>query len=109
MKYTIEFADSALEDLENMQDYYTTVGVPDIGLKYSQNIFEKVENLVDHPLIGRTVPEYETLEIRELIYPPFRIVYRIKDKYVYIMRVWRTEQLLTDENIPERIVMETIE
>ena len=32
--------------------------------------------------------------IRELIHIPFRIVYTIESKIIYVVRVWRSERLL---------------
>lgn len=44
--------------------------------------------------MGRTVPEFDRPLLRELIHPPFRIVYRLEPKRVRIVRVWRSERLL---------------
>jgi len=40
------------------------------------------------------VPEFDQPFLRELIHPPFRIVYRRDPKRVRIVRVWRSERLL---------------
>jgi len=53
-----------------------------------------VEDLKDHPDFGRIVPEFGSPALRELIHPPFRIVYRRGGKRVQVVRVWRTERLL---------------
>jgi plasmid stabilization system protein ParE len=57
-------------------------------------VFQQVETLVDYPDMGRVVPEFEQSFLRELIHPPFRIVYRHDTKCVRIVRVWRSERLL---------------
>ena len=44
--------------------------------------------------MGRIVPEFEQPFLRELIHPPFRIVYRRDPKHVRIVRAWRSERLL---------------
>lgn len=43
-----------------------------------------------HPEMGRIVPEYRDPKIRELIFRPYRIVYRLNDsrKVAEIARVW---------------------
>ena len=46
------------------------------------------------PEMGRIVPEFGPQFLRELIHPPFRIVYRREPKYVRIVRIWRSERLL---------------
>ena len=41
------------------------------------------------------MPEFDRTFVRELIHPPFRIVYRLEPKRVRIVRVWRSERLLS--------------
>ena len=93
-RVVISFAASALRDLEEIKAWYADQGVSDIGECFVAEIFQRVETLVDHPDIGRVVPEFEQSFLRELIHPPFRIVYRHDTKRVRIVRVWRGERLL---------------
>jgi plasmid stabilization system protein ParE len=90
----ISFAESALRDLEAIKVWYAGQGVPDVGERLVAEVFQRVGTLVDHPDIGRVVPEFEQAFLRELIHPPFRIVYRHDTKRVRIVRVWRSERLL---------------
>lgn len=57
-------------------------------------VFQRVQVLADHPELGRVVPESDQPFLRELIQPPFRIVYRGDPLRVRIVRVWRSERLL---------------
>ena len=66
----------------------------DIGERLVAEVFQRVETLVDHLDIGRVVPEFGQSFLRELIHPPFRIVYRHDAKRVRVVRVWRSERLL---------------
>ena len=91
---TIRFAESAVADLEEIKRWYAEQDVPDVGDQLISEIFERVETLRDHPDIGRVVPEFDQPFLRELIHPPFRIVYRREPKHVRIVRVWRSERLL---------------
>ena len=54
----------------------------------------RIETLGDLPDSGRVVPEFDQPSIRELIHPPFRIVYRRGTDAVQVVRVWRSERLL---------------
>ena len=90
----ISFAESALCDLEAVRDLYTEQGVPDVGAKVVAEVFQRVQALAAHPDMGRMVPEFDQPFLRELIHPPFRIVYRRDPKRVRIVRVWRSERLL---------------
>lgn len=91
---TIRFAESGVADLEEIKRWYAEQDVPDMGDRLVTEIIERVETLRDHPDIGRVVPEFDQLFLRELIHPPFRIVYRRDPKQVRIVRVWRSERLL---------------
>ena len=95
----IRFAESAVTDLEEIKQWYTEQGVPDVGVRVIREIVERIESLRDHPEMGRIVPEFDQQFLRELIEPPFRIVYRHESKRVRIVRVWRSErQLVLPQN-----------
>ena len=90
----VTFAGSAVWDLEQMVTYYEDQGSPDVGRRIINEVLERVETLQDHPDMGRVVPEFDTPSLRELIQPPFRIVYRREPELVRIVRVWRGERML---------------
>jgi len=98
-KVVLRFAESALADLESMRTWYAEQGVPDVGEHLLGEIIASIEVLADHPDMGRIVPEFEQSFLRELIRPPFRIVYRRDPKHVRIVRVWRSERPL---EVPEQ-------
>lgn len=87
-------ADSAFNDLSDIKTYYLEQGVAHIGDKFVVDIIAHVEILVAHPEIGRIVPEFAEPNIRELIHPPFRVVYWLDNPQIHIVRVWRSERLL---------------
>ncbi len=91
---SISFAESAIRDLEEVRTWYTEQGVPDVGAKLVEEVFQRVQALADQPDMGRVVPEFGQPFLRELIQPPFRIVYRRDLQSVRIVRVWRSERLL---------------
>ena len=76
----ITFAESALTDLEEIGTWYAEQGVPEVGTRLVLEVFERVEALADHPDMGRIVPEFSQPFLRELIHPPFRIVYRHEER-----------------------------
>lgn len=92
---SIEFAESALFDLEDILLWYADQQVPEVGDRLVRELFAKVEQLADFPESGRIVPEFEVKTIRELLHPPFRLVYRVDPAKIWIVRVWRSERLLT--------------
>jgi plasmid stabilization system protein ParE len=90
----VRLAESAVEDLEAIRRWYAGEGVPEVGTRFVKAILERVEALQRHPEMGRVVPEFDQPALRELIHPPFRIVYRCSSRRVEIARVWRSERLL---------------
>ena len=101
-KVATRFAESAIADLESIRGWYAGQGVPTVGERLRGEIVASIEALADHPDMGRIVPEFGQPFLRELIRPPFRIVYRRDPKQVRIVRVWRSERRLDvpDEGTP---------
>ena len=58
-------------------------------------VVSQIERLADFPGSGRIVPEFGVAHLREIIHPPFRIVYRLEDTRVRVVRIWRSERQLT--------------
>lgn len=90
----IYISNSGFTDLEQIKDYYLDEGVPNVGEEFVASIIKHIGTLGENPDIGRIVPEFEEKKIRELIHPPFRIVYLRELSSVHIIRVWRSERLL---------------
>lgn len=94
----VEFSTSAIEDLESIRRWYEQQHVAAVGSRLVAEVFERVESLSLNPEMGRVVPEFDQPWLRELIHPPFRIVYKREPDMVRIVRVWRSERLL---NLPD--------
>ncbi|WP_219702669.1 type II toxin-antitoxin system RelE/ParE family toxin [Marinomonas lutimaris] len=90
----VRIAKSALADLQTIKQYYLEQDVPQVGIEYVSSIIERFEIVKAHPYSGRIVPEFNQSTIRELVYPPFRIVYQYQDEFITLIRVWRSERLL---------------
>ena len=90
----ISFAASAVADLEAIRAWYADQQVPEVGERLLREVVAHVERLADFPESGRVVPEFDFVRLREIIHPPFRIVYRIDAERVRVVRVWRSERQL---------------
>jgi toxin ParE1/3/4 len=57
---------------------------------FAYELMTRTDILQEHPEAGRIVPEYRNARIREIIFRPYRIVYRldVERKLVAIARVW---------------------
>ena len=93
-KRVITFAASAVKDLEKIYNWYVDQQVPDVGEKLLREIISRVERLAEFPQSGRIVPEFGIVNLREVIFSPFRIVYRLDKNRVRIVRIWRSERPL---------------
>ena len=94
--YAVSFAETAVRDLEALQRWYATQDAADVGARLVSDVMERVEQLARFPESGRVVPEFGVPWLRELILAPFRIVYRVDDARVLIVRVWRSERLMRE-------------
>ncbi|PYF84398.1 MULTISPECIES: type II toxin-antitoxin system RelE/ParE family toxin [Marinomonas] len=90
----LRIVQSALEDLQAIQEYYREQDVPHIGDDFVAAILKHCEMLQIYPDIGRIVPEFNMDHIRELIHAPFRVVYLRQAKEIVLIRVWRSERQL---------------
>ncbi len=91
---SLSFAESAIADLEEVMVWFAEQGIPETGRKLVEKVIAQTERLVFYPDSGRVVPEFAAKDLREIIQPPFRIVYRRQKGSVIIVRIWRSERLL---------------
>ena len=91
---TVTCSVSAVEDLKRIRAWYADQGAAEAGGRLLADVLAQVERLADFPESGRVVPEFGRARIREIVHPPFRIVYRLDPRRVRVVRVWRSERLL---------------
>jgi toxin ParE1/3/4 len=90
----IDFAQSARDDLRDILDWYASQEVPQVSTRMVLEIVDRVRQLAMFPDSGKVVPELETPWLREIVHPPFRIVYRRGEMVVTVVRVRRSERLM---------------
>lgn len=90
----LRLAESAVADLQDILSHYREQGVPHIGDQLVSAILEHCEMLLQHPESGRIVPEFNQPHVREVIHPPFRVVYLREPEQIALIRVWRSERQL---------------
>jgi toxin ParE1/3/4 len=87
--YKINWANVAENDLIEIIEYIS-IDRPADALKILQKIKKMASNLYRLPERGRVVPELQDQAIliyREIVIPPWRIIYRISDNDVYVLTV----------------------
>jgi toxin ParE1/3/4 len=96
--YKIEWAEVAEKDLKGTVEYIAKDS-PTNALKILKKIKQKASSLYTFPERGRIVPELldqGILIYRELIIPPWRIIYRISEMKVYVLSVLDARQNVED-------------
>lgn len=96
MAFRVQFNPKSVEDIENIVEYYFSLSQSAAEEIYSSLIC-RAESLIEMAERGRIVPELLDEGIRkyrELIEGRYRIIYRIADKEVLIIRVIDSRQLL---------------
>lgn len=88
-------AESDLKDIIE----YISLDRPQAALKILKKIKEKAPDLYDLPKRGRIVPELQSqgiLQYRELVLPPWRLIYKILDRTVIVLSVIDSRQNVED-------------
>jgi plasmid stabilization system protein ParE len=93
-KWPVTFSASAVADLDDIIRYYAGEHSPETGTRLAADIIAQAERLANFPESGRIVPEFAMEYLREIIYPPFRIVYRFDRKRLGVIRIWRSERMM---------------
>ena len=94
----INWTDNAIQDLKEIKayisrdsDFYAT--------RFIEKLIDGVDSLAIFPEMGRNVPEAQNKLIRELIYRPYRIIYKINKNYIDIITVVNSHRDLTNSDL----------
>jgi toxin ParE1/3/4 len=97
----IIWTEPALQDLDQIADYIS-LDKPTAASKFVQRVFERIEQLANHPLSGSVPAELQGTHYRQLVIPPVRIFYRVQGEVVYIVYAMRGERLFRNDDLLER-------
>lgn len=89
MAYHLIWSPRSRDDLRDIVRFISRDS-PERAQAFALRLMSRADMLGDQPEIGRIVPERRTQHIREIIFRPYRIVYRVDHsrKLVEISRVW---------------------
>ena len=89
MAYKLIWSPVSRDDLRDIVRFISRDS-PQNAQSFGFRLIAQVDRLQEHPEIGRSVPEHRSRTIREIIFTPYRIVYRVDhaQKIVEIARVW---------------------
>ena len=97
-KYQVVWSNIAENDLKDIIEYIAEDNPPE-AFKVFTDIREKAAGLYTFPKRGRIVPELRDqgiFQYRELVIPPWRIVYRESKKNVYVLSVLDSRRSIED-------------
>jgi len=96
--YDVIWSETSEKDLMGIVEYIAADS-PSNAFEIFKEIKKKASSLYTFPDRGRIVPELQDQGIflyRELIVPPWRMIYRISKKTVYILSVLDSRQNVED-------------
>ena len=93
MALEIIWSENALNDIEAIASY-----IEKDSLHYAKAVvstfFEKTDILIDFPLLGRVVPEYNETNIRELFIFSYRLIYKVNSSHISILTLIHGKRLI---------------
>jgi plasmid stabilization system protein ParE len=81
----------ALADLIAARDHLASVD-PGIAEAMLGGVSDALARLRKHPRMGRTVPERAALGYREVVLPPYRLVYLLAGSEIQVLRFWHSRR-----------------
>ena len=91
----VRWTPQAADDLQAIYDFIARDS-PHYAQLTVEDILAAIDRLGQFPLMGRRVPERPRDDLRELIKPPYRIVYRVSE-VVKILTIFRASRLFPSE------------
>ena len=91
MAYKLVWSPGARDDLHDIITFIVRDN-PDRAMSFGYDLMSQMDRLREFPESGRIVPEYRNNNIREIIFRPYRIVYRINHTKTLceIARIWHS-------------------
>ena len=91
MAYKLIWSPAARDDLHDIVVFIARDN-PNRAMSFGYELISETDRLQEFPELGRIVPEYRNDQIREIIFRPYRIVYRIDyhTKLCEVARVWHS-------------------
>ena len=92
----VHWTENAIDHLANIYEYIA-FNSPTYARRIIDRITRRTEQIAEHCLSGRKIPEYDAEDIRELIEKPYRIIYRIKPGQIDVIAVIHGARLMPED------------
>jgi len=93
MAFKLEWSEEALEDIESIATYIEKDS-PAYAKSVVSKFFEKAEILQEFSELGRKVPEFNDVNIREIFIYSYRLIYQLKKEKILFVAVVHGKRLL---------------
>jgi addiction module RelE/StbE family toxin len=89
MGYKVIWTDEAITELRGLVAFISNDN-PTAAIKLGETLIQKSMILSEHPRLGRMLRKSPTDSFRELVIPPYRLIYQIDDKRlaIYVRLLW---------------------
>ena len=92
----VRWTDEALRHLDDIHRHIAGDS-PFYARRMVDKITRRSRQIGPFPQSGRMVPEYQDIDVREVIEPPYRIVYRVAADRVDVLAVFHGARLLPND------------
>ena len=91
MAYKLIWSPAARDDLHDIIVFIARDN-PNRAMSFGYELISEIDRLTDFPNSGRIDPEYRNDNIREIVFRPYRIVYRVDHERALceLARVWHS-------------------
>ena len=91
MAYKLIWSPAARDDLHDIVTFIAHDN-PNRAMSFGYELISEADRLQEFADLGRTVPEFGNEHLREIVFRPYRIVYRVNHaaKVCEIARVWHS-------------------
>jgi plasmid stabilization system protein ParE len=89
MAFKIIWSEQARDDLQAIVLFIARDN-PNVAESFGYRLISKVDALAQFPQLGRVVPEENDESVREIIFRPYRIIYKVlaEKEIVALARIW---------------------
>jgi toxin ParE1/3/4 len=92
----VHWTETAIKHLTAIHQYIAQ-NSPLYAQRVTDKIIRRSEQIAVFPQSGRRVPEYDDPNTREIIEPPYRLIYRIKADQIDVLAVIHGAQRFPEE------------
>ena len=91
----LRWTDHAVSQLAALAEYIS-LDSPVYAEQVVDRLVARFEQACRHPESGRIVPEFGRPDLRELVEPPYRLVYRVREDAVEVLSILHGRQQVRD-------------